>query len=221
MKTEYAQFYGIQNEQIKHLTEDMIDINKVQPQSTPINEFTMEVGEMDQKSLLLPEEDEEENNIPTPNQNSLAHIHHITNPAGYHTDKQLQDILRRREEEHDHFIKRREEEHVRENNHIKEKYEQLLKEASQLKHEQDLTLDEPDQFCTGKDIPDDWTEEVTNFEPFPFSKDPKFLEMMKDGTEPSLGLSDPFKYEEYRHSQVISGELVSAYLKQAGDKRIL
>ena len=45
--------------------------------------------------------------------------------------------------------------------------------------------------------------------------------MMKDGVEPLIGLSDPFKYEEARHSQMISGELVSAYLKKAGGKRTI
>ena len=100
-------------------------------------------------------------------------------------------------------------------------YEKLLKEAKQSNQNNELSIDQPDEYCTGKDIPEDWTEPVTKFEPFPFSTDPRFQEMMKDGVEPTIGLSDPFKYEEARHSQMISGELVSAYLKQAGDKRIL
>ena len=82
-------------------------------------------------------------------------------------------------------------------------------------------IDEPDEFCTGRQVPDDWAEPVTSYEAFPFKSDELFVEMMKDGIEPTMMLSDPHKYEELRQSQMASGELVSAYLKQSGDSRIL
>ena len=221
MRSEYSQFYGIQEKQLKGLTEDMVNINQNPQDQRLINEFTIEVGEADEKSLLLPEEEKTEHTTTVPNQNSLAHVHNITHASNTITDEQLQKALRQKEQAHEEFIKRRRAEHEKETHEMKEKYEKLLEAAKHASHNNDLTIDQPDEFCKGDDIPEDWVEDVTTFEPFPFNNDLRFQEMMRDGIEPIIGLSDPFKYEEARHSQMISGELVSAYLKQAGDRRIL
>ena len=192
----------------------MININKNPQGKKPINEFVIEVGEADSKSLLLPEENGTDQATTIPNQNSLAHVHNIAQLSNQITSDQLQKVLQQKDHDHDEVIKRRNAEHPKENIDLKAIYEKFLKEARQANQNIDLTIDQPDEFCKGKDIPEDWAKEVTKFEPFPLSSDPRFQEMMIDGVGPIIGLPDPFKYEEARHSQMVSGELVSAYLKQ-------
>ena len=87
-------------------------------------------------------------------------------PSNHETQEQIKKALRKKEAEHDDFIRRRQEDHKRESNSytMREKYEQLLKEAKQLHQKNSLTIDEPDEFCTWKDIPEDGAEEATKFE---------------------------------------------------------
>ena len=121
MKTDYTQFYGVQ-QQIKNLTEDMIEINKTAQEKKPINEFLTEVGETELTSLLLPEHNNDEQTT-VPNQTSLAHAHNMSQANNQITNEQLQRVFRQKEHEHDEFVKRRKAEHDKKEQDLKEVYE--------------------------------------------------------------------------------------------------